>query len=115
MKFPPSLITGALLVSLFTGCSRHASATAAARVTALGTVEVLDGVSSRHDMGGGRVCVILPSVMKDGTVKLSMTIEEAGPSSTTQKSVLNVITLPDRAVEVKSGGVGISLTPHIKK
>src|ERR1035437_6724078 len=79
MKYHTPLIIAALLASLFTGCSKHSpSAAAGSKVTALGVVEVSDGVQSRHDLGGGRVCLITPAIRKDGSIFLALQIEEAG-------------------------------------
>jgi hypothetical protein len=117
MKFPSSFITAALFVSLVVSCSkRQVPPTAqAARVTALGTVGISDGVPSRHDMDDGKVCIIKPSVLKDGTIKLSMTIEGTNSAGIKQETVLQVQCWPDQPVEIESGGVGVSLTPHIKQ
>ena len=119
MNHRASLILLASLTWLFTGCSKHSPAAATVRpqVPELGVVEVTDGVTSRHDLGLGRVCVLKPTVNKDGSVLLAMTIEEtdsAGGTRTLAHLNLNAITFPDRAVEVADGAVGIGLTPHIK-
>src|ERR1019366_9672563 len=80
MKNRTSLIPLTLLALTFAGCSKHSPDAAAAhpKVQDLGVVEVSDGIQTRHDLGGGRVCIITPTVQKDGSVLLSMSIEEAG-------------------------------------
>ena len=115
------LIVPVLFALVFTGCSKHSPVTATGRpkVPELGVVEVTDGVISRHDLGLGRVCILNPTIKKDGSVLLAMTIEETdstgGIRTLTQ---LNAITFPDRAVEVETAFagrvVGVGLTPHIK-
>jgi hypothetical protein len=112
MNYHTPLITAALLVSLFTGCSKHSQTATPAnpKVAALGVVEVSDGVQSRHDLGSGRVCIITPAIQKDGSVLLALRIEQDGKLVATPR----VETLPDRAVEVTVGDISVGLTPHIK-
>ena len=100
MKCHTPLITAALLVSLFTGCSKHSSDLAAASIQDLGVVEVLDGIQSRHDLGGGRVCIVTPAIRKDGSVLLVLQIEE---SSKLLMSRSEIITDPDQSAEVTVG------------
>jgi hypothetical protein len=129
MKSSTPLIIAALLVSLFTGCSKHSPpaepATQAARPTPvapsnlisaqLGVVEVSDGVPSRHDIGGGRVCIIKPFILKDGDIMMAISVAETNASGDKNISSLHVETSPDQAVEMANGVVAISLTPHITK
>ena len=113
MKYRTPLITAALLASLFTGCSKHSpSAATDPKVGALGVVEVTDGVQSRHDLGGGRVCLITPAIRKDGGVFLALQIEEAGKVLEPKGEI---ITDRDRPAEVTVGTINIKLTPHIKQ
>lgn len=117
MKYRTSLITLALLASLFTGCSKHSPDVAAVRpkISNLGVVEVSDGIPSRHELGSGRICVIKPTLKKDGSVLLAMTIEETDSTGATQTLASpSVMTSPDQAVEISIGDVGVKLTPHIK-
>jgi len=76
----------------------------------LGVVEVSDGIQSRHDLGGGRICLVTPTVQKDGSLLLALRIEAAGKLLSEPK----VITKPDRAFEVSVGDVGVGFTPHLK-
>jgi hypothetical protein len=118
MKNRTSIFALALLAVLFTSCSKHSPDAAAVRpkVSDLGVVEVSDGVTSRHDLGNGRVCVIKPTIKTDGTVLLAMTIEETDSNGADRVlSHLNALTFPDRSVEVSDNGVGVGLTPHIKQ
>src|ERR1035438_10324082 len=102
MKNRTSLIALALLALAFAGCSKHSSAAAVAhpKVYDLGVVEVSDGIQSRHDLGGGRVCIITPAIQKDGSVFLSMSVEESGkvlasPRAQTKSDVPVVISIGD--------------------
>jgi hypothetical protein len=81
------------------------------KIRALGVVEISDGVESRHDLGGDRVCTIMPVVQKDGSMLLTLNIEEDGRLV----APLRVQTLSDRPVEVSVGDIGFTLTPHIKR
>jgi hypothetical protein len=113
MKHRTSLVLATLLISLLGGCSKQ-SPTATQqnpKGVALGVVDVSDGVESRHDIGDGRVCKIMPAVQKDGSLLLNLKIEEGGRLL----APLKVQTLSDRPVEVSLGEIGFSLTPHIKQ
>ena len=111
MKNRTSLIALALLAFVFDGCSKHSPDAARPKVQDLGVVEVSDGIQSRHDLGGGRVCIITPAIQKDGSVLLSMSLEESG----------KVLALPraqtksDMPVQISVGDIGVGLTPHIKQ
>lgn len=118
MKYFTSIFTLALFGLLFTSCSKHSPDALATQpnVSDLGVVEVSDGVTSRHDLGNGRVCVIKPSIKTDGSVLLAMTIEKTDSNGASQVlSHLNAITFPDKSVEVSENGLGVGLTPHIKQ
>jgi hypothetical protein len=118
MKYRTPLIALALLALAVAGCSKHSPDTAVApqKVQDLGVVEVSDGVIIHRDLGGGRVCSIKPTVKKDGSVLLAMTIEVIKWPDPSQKlAQMNVITFPDRAVEFTDHGFAIGLTPHIKQ
>ena len=118
MKYHTSLITAALFAALFTACSKRPQDAAAVHPKApdLGVVEVSDGIESRHDLGGGRVCVIKPTVKKGGSVLLAILIQETDSAGATRTLAhLNAITFPDHAVEVETGDLGVRVTPHIKQ
>jgi hypothetical protein len=74
MKNRTSLIAFALLVSLFTGCSRQ-PAEGSNKFTDLGVVKASNGVPSRHVLADGRVCVITPTFLNDSKAKLSMAVK----------------------------------------
>ena len=128
MKYHTSLITAALLASLFTGCSKHPPA--APKVTNLGVVEVSDGSTNRIDIGGGKVCVVKSFILKDQKatvdgkeivlkgqkVALMIDIEQTDASGvvhTTPGS--NLMASPDQTVGFSDGAISISLKPHIKQ
>ena len=104
------------LVSLglgITGCSKQSVGTTAAppAVHNLGVVEVSDGVATWHDLGGGRVCIVTPSVQEGGNLLLAMRIEEDG----NLLSAPRVITQPDQGFEISIGDIGLGFTPHLKQ
>ena len=113
MKIHTSLIALALLALTFAGCSKHSPDTTAThqKVLDFGVVEVSDGVQSRHDLGGGRVCIITPTIQKDGSVLLSCRVEESGKFLTS----LGIKTLSDHSVTVSVKDISFGLTPHIKQ
>ena len=113
MKYRTSLIALAFLALAFASCSKHSSATAVAypKDHDLGVVEVSDGIQSRHDLGGGRVCIITPAIQKDGSVLLSMSVEESGKVLASPKAQ----TRPDVPVAISIGDISFGLTPHIKQ
>jgi hypothetical protein len=72
-------------------------------------------VPSRHDIGGGRVCIIKPTILKDGDIMMAISVAETNTSGDKNISSLRVETLPDQAVEMGNGVISVSVTPHIKK
>ncbi len=97
---------------VFAGCSKPSSAAATVRphVYDLGVVEVSDGVPSRHDLGGGRVCMATPTVQKDGSVLIAMRIEESGKLL----QLLRAQTRSDVPFQISVGDLSIGMNPHIK-
>ena len=112
MKYRTSLIALALFALAFTSCSKHSpDAAASQKVYDLGVVEVSDGIQSRHDLGGGRVCIITPAIQKDGSVLLSMRIEESGKLL----QQMRAHTGADMAFQMSVGDLSIGMKPHIKQ
>jgi hypothetical protein len=114
MKYHTPLITAALLVSLFTGCSKHSPTAASPKVTDLGIVEFSDKTPIRRDLGGGKVCVITPTMITNGSarqVMLAMTIEQ--PDST-KLACPKVVAFAGSPVEIRVGDIDIHLTIGIK-
>jgi hypothetical protein len=112
MKYQTPLIGIMSVAMLFTGCSKHSAGAVAShpKVQNLGVVEVSDGIQSQHGLGGGRICIVTPTMLKDGNVLLDLRIEEAG----NLLSAPRIITKPDQAVEISVGDIGVGFTPHIK-
>ena len=111
MKHRTSLIALTLLVLAFAGCSKHSpDAAARSKVYDLGVVEVSDGIQSRHDLGGGRVCIITPAIQKDGSVLLSMRVEESGKLL----QLMRAQTRSDMPFQMSVGDLSIGMKPHIK-
>jgi hypothetical protein len=113
MKNRTSLIVLALLALAFAGCSRHSPVAVVAhpKVYDLGVVEVSDGIQSRHDLGGGRVCIITPAIQKDGSVLLSMRVEESG-------RLLQLMRAQTRSgipFQMSVGDLSIGMNPQIKQ
>jgi hypothetical protein len=86
----------------------------------LGAIEFTDGVPLTVNLDQGKTCTINPKVLPDGTLQLSMAIEEPDPQNgaTTTLSTPTIITRPGQAVSVSmsSAGtsIGVSLTPMLK-
>jgi hypothetical protein len=100
------------------------------KVTDLGIVEVSDGETSRHDLGGGRVCVINSTILKDPRITIDhkdsilkgqkialiMTIEEKDANGISHtKPGANFMASPDQTIGFSDGVVSVSLKPHIKQ
>jgi hypothetical protein len=117
MKYHTSLIILALLVSSLAGCSKHSPTATPANqnVTDLGVVEVSDGIPIYHDLGGSKACVISPTVFKNGSVKLSFTIQQTNSAGVVETlgtpTVQNISGSP---MHVYVDGISISVTPKIK-
>jgi hypothetical protein len=113
MRNRSSLIVLALLALAFAGCSKHPPVAAIEhpKVYDLGVVEVSDGIQSRHDLGDGRVCIITPAVQKDGSVLLSMQIEESGRLLQQMRAQ----TRSDMPFSMSVGDLSIGMNPHIKQ
>jgi hypothetical protein len=110
-KYTSLLVVLASLTMALVGCFKPSpDAAARPKFCDLGVVEVSDGIQSRHDLGGGRVCVIAPTIQKDGIILLSMRIEESGKLLQTLKAK----TRSDMAFQMSVGDIGVGLTPHIK-
>ncbi len=113
MKYHTSLIILALLALIFASCSKHSpdATVAGPKLQDLGVVEVSDGVQSRHDLGGGRVCIITPAIQKDGSILLSMRVEESGKLLQQMRAQ----TKSDVPFEISVGDICIGMNPRIKQ
>lgn len=110
MRYYTSLLALALALA---GCSKppQNATSVSTKFLDLGVVEISDGVQSRHDIGGGKVCIVTPSIQKDSTIILSMSIEESG------KVLLKprVQTGSGVPFQIAIGDLGIGMTPVIKQ
>ena len=113
MKSKLSLITAALLASLFIGCSKQPSVPQ--KITELGVIEVSDGATSRHNLGSGRVLVVTTTFIHSDRVMLALSVETVDATGTTNKVTAQVTTTPDQATTFSLGDTDFSLTPHLKK
>jgi hypothetical protein len=95
------------------GCSTHSSDAAAANLKNLnlGVVEISDGIPSRHDLGDGKICIITPTIQKDGSVVLDARFEESGKLLAPRPRVQ---TVSGRPASFFDGNICFELTPHIK-
>ena len=113
MKNRTSLIAVTLLALVVAGCSKHSPDTAGAhpKVQDLGVVEVSNGIQTRHDLGGGRVCIVTPAIQKDGSVLVAMSIEQDGKVLAKPRA----LTGSGVPFNISVGDIGIGMTPVIKK
>jgi hypothetical protein len=113
MKHFTSLVVLASFALALAGCSKHSSDAAAnSKDLNLGVIEVSDGIQSRHDLGDGRVCIITPTIQKDGSVVLDARFEEAGKLLASPRP--RVQTVSGRPASFFYGNISFELTPHIK-
>ena len=114
MTYRTPLITAALLASLLTGCSKHSPTATSPKVIDLGVVEFSDRTPIRRDLDGGKVCVITPTMIANGSarqVMLAMIIER--PDST-KLACPKVVAFAGSPVEIRVGDIDIHLTIGIK-
>jgi hypothetical protein len=113
MKYRTSLVGLALVALIFAGCSKHPPEAGSANpnVKDFGVVEVTNGVQSRFEMGGGKVCFLTPTLQQDGSLMLAMTVEESGKVVSRPR----VVTRSGMAFQISVGDFGIGMTPVIKK
>ena len=106
-------LTALALIFASVGCSKHSEKAVATLpvVQDLGVIKVSDGVPSRHDLGNDKVCIIDPSIQKDGTVMLDMRIEESGKILSRPR----VQTTPGQPVEISVGNIEVKFTPSLKQ
>ena len=114
MKYHTWLIIAAMVVVTFTGCSKHSPSATTPKVADLGVVEFSDKTPFRHDLDGGRVCVITPTMIGSGStrqVMLATTIEQ--PDST-KLACPKVVAFAGSPVEIRVGDTDIHLTIGVK-
>ncbi len=105
-------LTGlALAAFLLAGCSRHSSQPAAAKSVNLGIVELSDGVASRHDLGGGSVCVLTARAMDATTIELIAVLEQSGEKAASSRRAPTILNQP---LVISLGGTTVQVTPRMK-
>jgi hypothetical protein len=114
MKYHTPLITAALLVSLFTGCSKHSPTAASPKVTDLGVVEFSNRTPIRHDLDGGKALVIIPTVITNGSTSLVMLAATIEQPDSTKLACPKVVSPAGQPVEYKVGDIDIRFTIGIK-
>jgi len=103
----------ALVAVPISGCSKKPSSDNSTQPEAvnLGTVEVTYGSPSRHDLGGGRTCVLTAQPMDRDNCELVAVVEKGG------KKVASTRVAPARLnapLDLSLGMVQIQLTLKIK-
>ena len=112
MRSRTLLLGMALAASLLAGCSKHpAQESATPKSVDLGTVELSSGVASRHDLGGGAVCVLTAAPLDAGSLELNAVLEKSGRKvSSTRIAPAEA----DRPLAISFGDIHVGLTPHLK-
>ncbi len=115
MKMHTFTVIGALLIVLLGGCSKRTATSPAANsgTKDLGVVQVSDGIPVHRDLGGGKACVITPTVQTNGRVALDLRFEESGKLLESPKP--RILAIPDRPVFFAVGDTTFELTPHLKQ
>jgi hypothetical protein len=116
MKYRTSVFVLAMVVSVFTGCSKHSPTATSPKVTDFGIIEVADGIPIHHVLADGRVCVMTPTVLPGGhKIELAMSTSDTNAVGTTHFYSLTTYFIADKATtfEFDSNNV-ISLTLRIK-
>ena len=128
MKHRISLIF--VVLSIFAGCSRHspdakaltdAKTTTDAttpKVTDLGVVDVSSSKPIRQDLGDGKVCIITPTVITKGGVKIirmGAVFEQTDSSGKVHRQAAPVVICnPGDTPEWKVGDFDIRLKTEVK-
>ena len=105
----------ALLTLLFTACSKHPPTIASPKLADLGVVEMSDGLPIYHDLGGGKTCIITPTIITNG-IRLAFVIEKTNSDGVVQTLATPVMERTGIGrMEVTVGDVDIRVTPKIKQ
>jgi hypothetical protein len=114
MKKYISLVVLASFILALAGCSKHLPTTAVPKTTDLGVVEVSDGIPSSHRLADGRACVMTPTVLKDGRVKLGIRVGDTNAASIHTLTISSISTDIATFFAFDQSNI-ISLTLHISK
>jgi hypothetical protein len=113
MKYHVTML--ASLALLFTACSKHSPTAANPKLTDLGVVEMSDGLPIHRDLGGGKACVITPTVITGG-IRLAFVIVETNSAGVVQTLASPVMERTSVGpMEVIAGDVAIRMTPKVKQ
>jgi hypothetical protein len=74
MNRTTSLIVLTSLTIALAGCAKHSQARS---INDLGVIDVSSGKPSSHTLADGRVCIITPTVLSDGSVSLAARVDDA--------------------------------------
>ena len=88
MKIRTPLVILVSLALTFIGCSKDPHAANVSKSNDLGIVDVSNGTPSSHVLADGRICVVTPSVLPNGNVRLAMTINETNASGVKHSSLV---------------------------
>jgi hypothetical protein len=106
----------ALITLLLAACSERPTGTVSPKVTDLGILEVSDGESTWHDLGDSRACVISPTVLANGSVRLTITIQQTNSDGTVRMLASPTVqNMAGQKMAVSAGDIHIRLIPAIKK
>jgi len=70
-----------------------------------------DRIASRYDLGGGKICIITPTVGFNAVVTYAVAFEDHGKQLQPPKVQSGLL---DQPVEIAAGDITITLTPHIR-
>jgi hypothetical protein len=115
------VMTVAVATVLFAGCQKEEAQAArptlqpkSPTIADLGVVEVSDGVEVRRDLSDGKVCVIMPKVLADGSVEMVISVSDPKLPKV-RPSSMKVTTLSDQPVQISNGAFAFTLTARVKK
>lgn len=107
-----SLFALALVMALWTGCSKQPSAPAEPTVVDLGTVDLAYNTPSTHDLEGGGVCTITVQPLNPGEIELIARVEKRGREAETARVMPARV---GRPLELAFTEYRITLTPRVTR
>jgi hypothetical protein len=100
------------MLSLWAGCSKSSSQQGSSpQAFDIGSVELADGVASRHDLGGGMACVLTAEPLNSSSIGLIAVLEKAGKKIASTRVMPAPIGVP---LDISFGNVRVQLTARIK-
>jgi hypothetical protein len=83
--------------------------------TELGMLELPDGIAARFDLGGGTNCVVTPTGLSDGNVKMQITVEVTNADGTASQPRTSQLTArPGQHCSISVGDRMIALAVKLK-